>query len=167
MFPNIIFTKYDQKWGLSVKHIVYTLETNRVGTIRRMVDFSLVTVYKDSRSLRFSNNRIFILNLTFPTVPQYPHIFKKNFRHYCLINWQICHEIRHCLYLLPYLQKVGTFGRLWFLPDWSILYPGKCFLINDQQWSKILDLGLIIGWKNGRIINPESWRRVPTIETKH
>ena len=46
-----------------------------VGTIRRMVDYSSVTVYKDGRSLSFSNNRIFSLNLTFPTVPQYPRIF--------------------------------------------------------------------------------------------
>ena len=42
--------------------------------IRRMVDYSSVTVYKDGRSLSFSNNRIFSLNLTFPTEPQYPHI---------------------------------------------------------------------------------------------
>ena len=44
-------------------------------TIRRMVDYSSVTVYKDDRSLWFSINRIFSLNLTFPTVPQYPRIF--------------------------------------------------------------------------------------------
>ena len=46
-----------------------------VWMIRRMVDYSLVTVYKDGWSLPFSNIRIFILNLTFPTVPQYPLIF--------------------------------------------------------------------------------------------
>ena len=46
-----------------------------VGTIRRMVDYSSVTVYKDRWSLSFYNNHIFSLNLTFPTVPQYPHIF--------------------------------------------------------------------------------------------
>ena len=48
-----------------------------VGAIGQMVDYSSVTVYKDGRSLPFPNNRIFILNLTFPTVPQYPHIFFK------------------------------------------------------------------------------------------
>ena len=35
----------------------------------------LLTVYNSSRSLTFSNDRIFSLNLTFPDLSQYPHIF--------------------------------------------------------------------------------------------
>ena len=47
-----------------------------VGTIRQMVAYSSVTVYKDGRSLLFSSNQIFSLNLTFNNVPHYPRIFK-------------------------------------------------------------------------------------------
>ena len=46
---------------------------NSVGTIRQMVDYSSVTVTVGYAC--FSNNQIFSLNLTFPNVPQYPHIF--------------------------------------------------------------------------------------------
>ena len=55
-----------------------------VGTIRRMVDYSSVTVCKDGRSLSFSNNRFFSLNVTYPTVPQYmpPRIFLTYFRYF-------------------------------------------------------------------------------------
>ena len=58
---------------LSMLFIYFFIATS-VGPIRRMVDYSSVTVYKDGRSLSFSNNRIFSLNLTFLTVSQYPHI---------------------------------------------------------------------------------------------
>ena len=47
-----------------------------VGTIRGMVDYSSVTVYKDGRSFSFSNNQIFSLNLIYNNVSQYPRIFK-------------------------------------------------------------------------------------------
>ena len=40
-----------------------------------MLDQSSVTVYNRSRSFMFSNDRLFNLNLTFPDVSQYPHIF--------------------------------------------------------------------------------------------
>ena len=47
-----------------------------VGRIRCVLDQSSVIVHKDGWSLSFSNNQIFSLNLIFPDVPQYPHIFK-------------------------------------------------------------------------------------------
>ena len=78
--------------------------------IRRMVDYSSVTVYKDGQPLSFTNIQIFSLNLTFPTVPQYPHILTY-FRYFYFINGQFCLKFRVCLNLLPYLQEVGTFGR--------------------------------------------------------
>ena len=44
-------------------------------TIRCVLDQSLVTVYNRGRSFTFSNDRLFSLNLTFPDLSQYPHIF--------------------------------------------------------------------------------------------
>ena len=62
---------------MSCIHKLHLLQEGRsVGMIRQMVDYSSVTVYKDGRSLSFSNNRIFSLNLAFNNVPQYPRIFK-------------------------------------------------------------------------------------------
>ena len=52
------------------------------------------------------------LNLTFPAVPQYPRIFKHILGIFYLINCQFYLEFRVCLYLPPYLQEVGTLGRL-------------------------------------------------------
>ena len=86
------------------------VEIYSVGAIRRMVDYSSVTVYKNGRSWSFSNNRIFSLNLTFPTVPQYPHILTY-FRYFYFIICHFCLEVRVCLCIPPYLQDVGTFGR--------------------------------------------------------
>ena len=34
------------------------------------------TVYNRGRSLMFSNDRLFSINLTFPNLSQYPHIFR-------------------------------------------------------------------------------------------
>ena len=59
-----------------VSHNINTQNTAKVslgsvGTIRCALDHSSVIVYKDGRSLLFSNNRIFSFNLTFPDAPQY------------------------------------------------------------------------------------------------
>ena len=43
-----------------------------------------------------------------------------------------------------------------FVPEWNIIHPGKCSWYTGQQWSKKVDYGLMIGWKNGRIIDHEN-----------
>ena len=55
-------------------------------------------------------------------------------------------------------QNTAIFTRLTYT-----FIPGKRFLINDQQWSKIIDWGSTFGRKNERIIDTESGRRVPTL----
>ena len=84
---------------MKIKSILcFLMMSFSVGMIRQMVDYSLVTVYKDSRSLSFSNNRLVI------------HISLTYFRYFYLRNCQFYLEFRVCLHLPPYLQEVGTFG---------------------------------------------------------
>ena len=45
----------------------------------------------------------------FPCISEYPHIL--NIYSVTFHKLTICYEIRVCLYLLTYLQEVGTFGR--------------------------------------------------------
>ena len=82
---------------------------------------------------------------------------------FCVMRLRICLLTEIKRYKSAIRIRILNAGTLLFLPDRPILYAGKCFLINDQQWSEIIDLGSIIGQKNGRIIDPESWGRVPTL----
>ena len=72
-----------------------------------------------SQSIRFSNDRLFSLNLTFPDLSQYPHILHNlYFTNFYLINQ--CENVRYVMHF----EFVYVYHHIYW--KWVLLVDSKC-----------------------------------------